>query len=309
MQPEFVMKILYPLAEVPTYGGTTIQFDDTVYEAANDQRADGAAYNEVQSGYTGGTFKLGMGGLRYVVTHKRRKEMENLNINWGAMAASTLANKAGLAHEMECAIASTTFGNYASTHRIALSAGSRFGDASVDPDPIIRAGKTAIANRIGLEPNVGVMGRAVFDALCTKYAKNFTTSMATTGPGLRQQLSLPDLAVIFGLQKMVICDANVKVAGGAMSKVFGNHLVLARVHPQALTGDALPYKPTGQINIVEPSFGYTYVMQGHPSMYAPWEDKHTKSMIYDLDFDRQVRNIGADAAGALTYGYLIQNAA
>jgi hypothetical protein len=308
VQPEFVLKILYPLANVATYGGSTIAFDDSVFEDSDDTRADGTAYGEVQSGYTGGTFKLGFKGLRYLVPDKRRKEMENLNVDWATLATQALANKLGLRHEIECAARCTNFASYASTNRIALSAGSRFGDAGVDPDPIIRAGKTAVANQIGLEPNVAVISRAVLDALSTKYAKNFTSSSAIAGPGLRQQLNTEDLAAIFGFRKIKVCDAIVK-SGQNRTKVFGSHMVMARVPEAAITGSDLPYVVNSEISIVVPALGYTYVMDGHPMAYNPWYDQNKKTTVYDMDFDRSVVNVGVNPSGEITYGYFISNAA
>lgn len=309
VQPEFVMKLLYPLAEVGMYGGSTIQFDDTVYEDTIDDRADGTEYGEVQSGYTGGTYKLEFKGLRYSVPDKRREEMEAIGVDWATMASESLANKLGLRHEMQCASVATNPATYATSNRIALSSGSRFGDSGIDPDPIIRTGKDAVANQIGLEPNVAVIGRAVFSALCAKYAKNFTSTSATTGPGLRQQLNLDDLATIFGFRRVAICDAIVKGAGGAKSKVFGSHMVMARVNEASIEGAALPYKPSGTISVVQPNFGYTYIKKGHPMAYNPWYDNKTKTTYYDMDFDRQVRTVGVDPSGAAIYGYFIQNAA
>ena len=305
VQPEYVMRLLYPLAEVGTYGGTVLQFDESDYEDVNDDRADDTSYPEIQSGYEGKPFKLSTKGLRYRVPDKRRKEMENLRINWGDLAAKSLMSRAGLRHEIQAATLASNVANYATTNRITLTTGGQFGDSGVDPDPIIRTGKTAVANQIGVEPNVAIMGRNVFDALATKYSKNFTSTNTT--PGLRAQLTTDTLGGIFGFEKVVICDAIVKI-NGVKTKVFGNHMVMARTNPAAIDGVALPYRPNGAIDIMTPAFGYTYVMQGNPRMYTPWYDQDRKATIYDLDFDRQVVNTGVDANGLITHGYLIANA-
>lgn len=306
VQPEFVMRLLYPLAEVGTYGGTVLQFDETDYEDVSDDRADDTSYPEIQSGYEGKPFKLSTKGLRYRVPDKRRKEMDNLRINWGSLAAKSLMNKVGLRHEIESTLRATTIANYHPNNRITLSAGSRFGDASTNPDPIIRAAKAAIAGQIGLEPNVMIMGQVVFDALATKYAQNFTST--SSAPGLRQQLTKETLAAIFGLRRVEVCNAISKV-GNTKSKVFGPHVVLAYSNPDGLDGTALPYRPAGSIDIMTPAFGYTYVMKDHPRMYTPWYDNDRKATIYDIDFDRQVVNTGVDPSNLITHGYLIANAA
>lgn len=304
-QAAYVMKLLFPLAEVGTYGGTTIQFDESGYEDVDDTRADDAPYPEIQSGYEGKPFKLGTKGLRYRVTDKRRKEMENLSINWGDMAVSELMTKAGLRHEIESAVRASTFANYANTNRATLTAGNRFSDASVDPEPLIRTGKDSIANQIGIDANVCIMGQMVFSALATKYSKTFT-SVGTT-PGIRSQLTKAAFADIYGFARVEVCNAIV-TRNGVKGKAFGNHLVMAYTNPAALNGNIISYQPNGAINPMVGSYGYTYVMKDHPRMYEPWYDKDRKATIFDLDFDRQVQNTGVNAAGQITYGYLIENA-
>jgi hypothetical protein len=306
VQPEYVMRLLFPLAEVGTYGGTVIQFDDSDYEDVLDDRADDTPYPEVQAGYEGKPFKLKTKGLRYRVPDKRRKEMENLRINWGQKAVKSLINKAGLRHEIEAATIATNVALYNANNRITLSAGSRFGDAGTNPDSIIRAGKSAVSDQIGLEPNVAVIGRRVFDGLAAKYAANFTSTNTT--PGLRSQLTLETLAGIYGFRRVAICDAIVKI-NGVRTKVFGNHFVMGFANPDGLNGDNLPYKPDGAIDMVTPAYGYTYVMQGQPVVQAPWYDKDRKATVYDLDFDRQVVTTGIDAGNLITHGYIIANAA
>lgn len=306
VQSEYVMRLLFPLAEVGTYGGTVIQFDDSDYEDVDDSRADDTPYPEIQAGYEGKPFKLDTKGLRYRVPDKRRKEMENLRINWGQKAAQSLISRAGLRHEIQSAALATNVALYNANNRITLSSGSRFGDASTDPDPIIRAGKSAISDQIGLEPNVAIMGRRVFDALAAKYSRNFTST--STSPGLKPQLTLETLAQIFGFRRVAICDAIVK-RNGVRQKVFGNHLVMAYSNPNGLDGDNLPYVPNGQIDTVTPAYGYTYVMQGQPAIQTPWYDKDRKATIYDMDFDRQVVLTGVDGSSLITHGYIIASAA
>jgi hypothetical protein len=304
-QAAYVMRLLFPLAEVGTYGGTTIQFDESGYEDVDDTRADDAPYPEVQSGYEGKPFKLSTKGLRYRVPDKRRTEMANLNINWGEMAVSELISRAGLRHEVEAATRAGTFANYATTNRVSLTSGNRFSDASIDPEPLLRAGKDAIANQIGVDSNVAIMGQMVFSALAAKYSKTFT-SVGTT-PGIRSQLTKAAFADIYGFERVEICNAIV-TRNGVKGKAFGNHLVMAYTNPSALSGNIITYQPNGAINPMVGSYGYTYVMKDHPRMYEPWTDKDRKATVFDLDFDRQIQNTGVNSDGLITYGYLIENA-
>lgn len=304
IQSEFVMRLLFPLAETATYGGTTLQFDDSTYEEVDDDRADDTPYPEIDWGYSGKPYKLSTKGLSWRLGDKRRNEFENVKINWGQTATDILMGRAMLKHEVEASVLATTVGNYATANRVTLSGTSQWNDTSADPDPVIRAGKSVVASQCGKEPNVAILGRDVFDALATKYARNFTST--GTSPGLRQQLTLETVASIFGFQKVGICDAIVKRAG-VRQKLFGKHMVMGVSNPAGLNAN-LPYRPDASINSIIPAYGYTYVMQGHPLMYKPHRDEDRKATVFQLDFDRRTVLTGVDESGKITYGYLIASA-
>lgn len=304
VQPEFVMRHLFPIVPVPTYGGIIPRVDDSIWEEVDDNRADDTPYPEIQEGIDGSAFRLNTKGLSYRVPDKRRREYANLRINWGRRAVRALMKRGGLMHEIEAALRATTPANYATTNRIALASGSRF--QNVDPDPIIRTGLSAIAFNSGVNANIGVMGRLVFDALATKFAQNFTST--GTSPGLRNQLTLDILAGIYGVQKMLICNAIVK-RNGVVQRVFGNHMVLGYVPPEAIETGALNYRPNADMDFeMDGSYGYTLAIDGDPRVSEPYYDNDRSATVYKFDFDRQVVATGVNEAGAITYGYLIENA-
>lgn len=305
VQPDYVMKLLFPLAEVSDYGGQIVSFDDSAYDEIDDNRADGTDYPEIEDTFNGKPFTLKTKGIKYKLPDKKREQMANLRINWGDMAAKAVMNRAGLMHEIQCAIQATTVGNYATTNRVTLTAGSQFNEANVDPDPVIRAAKTAVSSQVGVDPNVMILGRDVFDALATKYARNFTDASPS---GLRQQLTEDILANIFGMRRVRVCNAIRKVNGGR-TRIMAKDMVLAYTNPDALEADRLPYRPTGAINIMQPSYGYTYVYRNNPLMYDPGRNEEKGYTFYKLDFDREVVNTGVDdGSGLIISGYLIKAA-
>lgn len=307
-QPNYVFKSIFPIVPTSTYGGQLIQFDDSDYEDVSDDRADGAPYPEIQSGYSGRPFKLAFKGLLYKVPDKRRNEMGNLKINWGSLAVNKLMNKAGLRHEIESAAIATTLGNYATTNRITLTSGSQFNESAVDPDPYIRAGKSAVGNQIGVDPNVMLLGQDVFDALAAKYANNFTSTSTT--PGLRQQLSEDTLAQIFGFAKVRVVKALKKV-NGVRTRIMAKDIVMAYTNPAAINSDQMPYVAMGNIdvNMLEPSYGYTYAYENNPLVYDPGYNAENGYTFYKMDFDRKVAQVGVDeTSGLIISGYLIKSA-
>lgn len=170
VQPEFVMRLLYPLAEVADYGGQIIEFDDSAYLEVDDDRADDTPYPELQDSYFGRPFSLNTKGLSYRVGDKKADQLRRLNINWGQRASQRLMGRAGLMHEIEAATQATNPANYAPTNRITLTPGSQLNEPDVDPDPIIRTGKSVVAGNIGVDPNVMSLGRDVFDALASNWS-------------------------------------------------------------------------------------------------------------------------------------------
>jgi hypothetical protein len=302
-QPEFVMRLLFPIAWTADYQGQIIQFGDQVYEEVDDDRADDTPYAEVLDGYTGRPFSLNTKGFSYRLGDKKKKRMENLKINWGARAQNRMMKTAGLKHEIECARIATDPVAYGTNNRIALSPGSQFN--TIDPGPFLRAGKSQVSSQCGEDPNVMVLGRDVFDALCEN--PFIRDKMKYTG---RDSVTTDILASMYGFDRVAVCNAIVKNSANQRVRVFGKHVVMGRTNPAALDQKILPYRPNQMVDSEEPSYGYTYALQNNPVAYDPYYDPERAATVYKLDFDRAVVSTGLDeATSKITYGYLISNAA
>ncbi len=305
-QPDFVMKWLFPLVETSTYGGTILRFGEGETDEINDDRADAAPYPEIDAaGYEGLPYKLNTKGFSYPLGDKRRQEMENLNINWGALATRALMKHVGMVHEIEGAIAATTVGNYASTHRVTLSSGSQLNETGVDPAIAISTAKSRISAYAMTPPNVAIMGQEVFDALSIKYARIFTGGNASSDAQMVVTEEL--LARLLGLRKVGVCRAARRGV-----PVFGKNLVLGYVPPDALSDEEglQVYRPrrADLVSVAEPAYGFTYVMVGQPKISNAIRDELRSRTVWKVDFDRKVALTGVNEAGLLTHGYLIANA-
>jgi hypothetical protein len=98
------------------------------------------------------------------------------------------------------------------------------------------------------------------------------------------------LAAIFDVERVIVGKAVVSDDKGAMTDVWGNNTVLA-------------YVPTTPSGMEEPSYGYTYTMEGHPLVEQPYYDNNAKSWIYPVTYER------AAVIAGVTSGFLIQNPA
>jgi hypothetical protein len=306
VQPEFCMRLLYPLVEVDRYSGQIMSFDDSAYDDVWDDRGDGDDYREIEDTFSGQPFILTTKGLKYRLPDNKRNQLGAMGYNWGQHAATYLMEKAALKHELQAIAIATNTSNYASSNVTTLTTGGQFGDSGVDPDYYIRTAKQVIASQIGVEPNVMIIGRNVFTALAVKYAKNFTATAVF--PGMKPQLTEDILASMYGFERVRVCGAIVK-SGGARTMPFAKHVVIARTNPNALNSDRTPWKTSGDIVPQSYSLGYTYVYKGNPLLYEPGRNEEKGYTYYKLDFHRSVVNVGVNqGTSQVIAGYLIYNA-
>lgn len=302
VQPQFVMRDLFPFVEVGIDSGQIIRFDDSVYEDVDDNRGDDTFYPEVQDGYRGRAFELDIKGFSYRVGQKKARRQENLGIDWGRRAQLRMMDKAGLKHEIESALVATNPASYAASNRVTLAVGNQFNEPTVNPGSVIRAGKSAVSGQIGMDPNVWIMGQEVFDGLSEN--ETIKDRLKYTS---KDSLTTDILAAMFEFQSVKVCKAIVK-RNGVKSRVFGKHMVFGYTNPAGLNQSRIPYRVDGRIDNETPSLGYTYVYTNNPLAYSPYFDDDRGATVYKLDFDRSVEIVGVDDADKITHGYLIQNA-
>ncbi|NOR69810.1 MAG: hypothetical protein GQ532_08990 [Methylomarinum sp.] len=64
----------------------------------------------------------------------------------------------------------------------------------------------------------------------------------------------------------------------------------------------LAYVPSASTGQEEPSYGYTYTMDGNPSVEVPYWDNSTKSWVYGVSYER------APVASGIASGFILNNA-
>jgi hypothetical protein len=301
-QPDYVLKLLYPVIPTDEYGGQIITFNDSIYDDVDDLRADDGYYKSVTTGYDGRAFKLDTRGLSFRAGDRKLNTWKKRGINPDRLATSTLMNKAGLRHELQAAIKSTTITNYAPGNRIVLTPETNFRNQSVDPGTYIRAAASTIALTTGYEPNVIVFGREVYDAV--------SENRNVVGAGdfrSKDFLTTDAISSRYGFKKAVVCNA-IWNSTGVKERIFGKHVVIARVNPAALE-NVDRYTPDQNVTEEEPSYGYTLAYLNHPQVRTPYYDRDRSATVWNMDFDRTLINPGVDDNGQITYGYLIANAA
>jgi len=285
-QPQLIGTALFPRAPVAQYGGKVIEFGKEAFRLYNVKRAPGGATGRVEFGYEGKPYAIVPGALEAKVPREWMRDASQVpGINLASRAVNLVMRAMALSHEYECAQIAHGAGNYDSDHKVALASGSRWGDA-VDPITDINKGKEAIRSSIGMEPNVLEISASTWNKLKTN-PKLLERIKYTTVDSLTIQM----LANLVEIQNVVVGKA--VVASGAddsFGDIWGNDAVLAYVSDNP--------SPNNE----EPSYGYSYVIEGHPAVELPYWDANAKSWIYGVSDDV------TPVLSGMTAGYLIQNA-
>ena len=214
-------------------------------------------------------------------------------LDLGTRATNSVMNILTLGLEVEQAALATNPANYDNQHKAALSdaateaAGKPWSDPDSDPVQAVDDAKDAVRATAGVEPNRMVLSKPVFNSL-KRHPKVVERFKYTTADSITTKM----LAALLDLETVVVGMASVLASNAddaPFTDVWGNFAVLAYV----------PEKPSG---LEEPSYGYTYTLEGHPFVEKPEWDNSKKSWVYGVTFER------APVMSGMLSGFLFQNA-
>jgi len=284
--PEHVGMSLFPRVTVRVSGGKVIEFGRDSFRLYNTARAPGSATKRMNLGYEGKPFALENHALDALVPREHLREAEEVpGINLATEAANDVMAVSSLILENQQAGLARDANNYAASNKVALTGTDQWNDyASSDPIGDIEAARNAVRNKVGLYPNTLMLSAPVFDQL--KHHPQIIDKIKHTQTGvLTEEL----LANIFSIARVVVGKAVAVGDDDVQFDVWGKDAILAYV-PQQITG------------IRQPSYGYTYTMDGHPLVEQPFWDNTHKSWIYGVAYER------APVLSGIESGFLIQTA-
>jgi hypothetical protein len=286
-QAEMIGHLLLPYADVGMYGGQVIEFDDSAFDVYNTVRAPGTNIPRVIYGHSGKPYAIIPSGLQAVVPRQRLIDGNAVpGIDLKARGVNVVLRAHALAHEVRCATLVLNDANYDNDHKVTLAAGAEWSHANSDPAGDIETGKEAIRQSIGIYPNT-----LMLPAAAMKNCRTNASLLDRASSVNIKKINLDALKQIFEVDSILVGAAVAKSAG-VKGDVWGTSAVLAYVSPGAQV-DA---------NIEEPSFGYSYRIQGMP-MVEPYR--------WDADSDSWVATVHNDATPVLAgmgAGYLIKRA-
>jgi hypothetical protein len=284
--PEHVGMALFPRVTVRVAGGKVIEFGRESFKLYNTARAPGGAVKRMQFGYEGKPYAVENHALDALVPREHLREAEQVpSISLATEATTDVMAVMSLYLEYQQATLARDANNYQAANKIALAGSDRLNDyADSDPIDVIETGRSAVRTKVGLYPNTLLMGAPVFDKL--KHHPVILDKIKYTQTGvLTEEL----LASIFSIPRVVVGKAVAVDDAGVQSDIWGKDMILAYV-PTVITG------------VRQPSYGYTYTMDGHPLVESPeWDSTH-RSWVYGMSYER------APVLSGIESGYLIQTA-
>lgn len=288
---ELIGMNLFPRANVAVSGGQIIEFGREAFRLYAARRAPGGATRRLQLGFLGKPFALVQDSLEAVVPREHLRDAAAVpGIDLGKRGVMVTMKALQLQLEVDQATLATTAGNYGAGNKITLAGATKWSAATGVPLSDIDTAREAIRQATGIYPNVLVLSALAFNAcknnpnVVSRFQYNGQVSVDAT------QITPQMLAGLFNVEKVIIGKAITFNDANVATDIWGNNAILA-------------YVPTVSLAIEEPSFGYTYTMEGNPSVEVPYYDNNAKSWIYGVNYER------VPVLSGISSGYLIQNPA
>ena len=287
-QADLVGRALFPLAPVGAYGGQVIEFGKEGFKLYSSKRAPGTNTKRIKFGYAGKPYTIVPSALEAPVPRELMRDAAQVpGIDLASRAVNTVLRSLSLEHEYNCAQIARNAANYDADHKVALVGGDRWTDSTSTPVADVEAGKEAIRSSVGVRPNTMLISASALSAL--KKHPDLLARAALTGVKV---VTLELLKAVFEIKNIVIGEAVVAGADDSFGDVWGDDVILAYVAPGSDVNG----------NAEEPSYGYTYLIEGHPMVEEPYYDNSAKSWIYGVSHDN------SPVLSGMTAGYLIGGA-
>jgi hypothetical protein len=287
-QAQLVAMALFPMCFVPAYGGKVIEFGKESFRLYNSKRAPGSATKRIRFGYEGKPYAIVPSALEAQVPRELGVDAAAVpGINLATRAVNLVLRARLLEQEYDCAQIARNADNYDSDHKVNLSSTARWTHEDSDPAGDISDGAEAIRESIGMTPNTLLLSARAARAL-----RRHPQLIGRVADNATRVVTLDTLRQVFEVDNIVIGAATVADDSDALGDVWGTDAILAYVAPGS-AADA---------NNEEPSYGYTYAIDGMPLVEEPYWDNSTKSWVYGVSHD------ATPVLSGMTAGYLIQNA-
>lgn len=292
-QAEFIGHRLFPRVPVGARGGQVLEFGREGFRRYASRRAPGGRTARIDWGYAGRPFALYQDALEAPVPREIAQDAAAVpGIDLGRGAVATVMRSLLLTQECDQALLATTAANYEPDSVMVLTGAAKWSASTGTPIADIDAGREVIRAKCGLYPNVVALSATAFNA-----ARNNPSVLARVLPGGKTaepaQVTRETLAALFNVDEVVV-GQGVEFVGTSNRDIWGDDVVLAYV-PRGFGGNAM--------DMAQPSYGYTYTLNGSPMVEAPYWEQQSKSWIYGVTYER------APVLSGIASGFLIKDVA
>lgn len=283
---------LFPVVTVETRGGKVVAFGAEDFLEIDTERAPGETRAEVEVKHGADDYALTQNALDGVVPMETDEEAASVGIDQEMETVRKVKGILDLRIEINAAKLATTPATYPATNRVTIANGSqnRWDNENSHPADQVEKAKEQIAQGVGRDPNVLVLGPKTYRSLVNHVdvidRVKYNERLGANG---KPSVTPEKLSAYFDVERVVVARCR-KGEPGAFVPVWGPHAVLAY-------SNVSPLRSRGT-----PSFGYTYRLRGYPRAGRGYYNQKRESFIYPVTTEDSPVVAGAAA------GYLFQNA-
>lgn len=276
--PAFVGYALFPRVPVNVRGGTIIKFGKESFKLYNLKRAPGAESKRMDYGYGDGKFALTEDSLEAIVPREKLQDAAAVpGIDLATRSITAVTKVVLRSLEIEQAALATNAANYAATNKSVVAAGDKWNLPEADIVGQVEAAKEAIRAKTGLYPNTMLISAKVFAGM--KNNAELLDRIKHTQKGV---VTTDLLASIFDIPTIVVGKGIYSDDEGNFVDIWGTDVVIAYA-PESIAGQE------------QPSYGYTYTLEGSPLVEVPYYDNARKSWVYGVSHEHSPVHTSMDA--------------
>jgi len=279
-----VGEALFPRVGVKTTGGQVMEFGKESFREYYTRRAPGSSVKRMSFGFLGKPYALENHALEAPIPREYQRDAEEVpHIDLGKKASEMVMQIHLRELEIGQAAIACNPNNYDADHKLALTGSAQWSDPDSNPKKDIEDAKEAIRATVGIRPNILLLSAKACIAL-KDHPKLIERYKYTT----HETITLNMLAALFEIPKVVVGESVFANENDEFVDIWGNNAILA-------------YVPTSPSSNGEPSYGYTYTMEGHPFVEEPYYEDNIRSWVYGVTFER------IPVLSGMSSGFLIQN--
>lgn len=282
----FVGEVLFPFVPVDKEAGKVPQFGKEAFKVYNTERAIRAKSNRLSpEGISMIDFVLKEHDIEFPIDYREIDESKDI-VNYEIYATETVTKIINLRIEKERADLAQNLNTYPSGNKITLEGNAKW-TAKTTSDPIgnIETGKETIRSKIGIYPNVMLLGATAYNAL-----KVHPAIIDLLKYSQKAILTEEILSQIFDM-KVVVGRAVYASDGGTFNDIWADNCILAYIPEKNDNTERTPF---------EPSFSYTFRKKNNP-VVDKWDESNGK-----LHIIRNTDIVAAKVVGAEA-GYIIND--